>query len=404
MPSSTETRATRGDVEGALVEKIEELSLLRVLAERLADARDYGAACQALTDLVWEERAVDAVAFLSVDREHGLARLEATSPAQGAVVGAPALALDEPPFPALLEHAEPTLLLDALPPSWCPAHGPAERGVLIGAPLRVRGTVTGVLLVYTTGAAPNVEEDRRLLAIVAPAAAPALDTARTSAREEFLALLRHDISTPLTVATGYAEMLAQELESREDGTLAPMAAAILGSVQAVADLVSNYLHLAAIDRGVPWLVLEQVDLTALVTSIAARYRLAAHDKHLELVCTGRCTPISGDARQLGRVVTNLLSNAVKYSGRSGTIAVTLADDGGDAVLAVTDPGDGIAPEDLPRLFTRGARLHRDRSIPGTGLGLFLTRAIVEAHGGIIQAQSTVGVGSTFTVRLPRTPA
>src|SRR5262245_6068939 len=385
--------------EAALLEKLETLSLIRVLHERLAQAPDFPAACQVLTDLVWDERPVEAVALLTIDHERAVARVEAATPAHGA--GPRDIPLAHGPLRGLLDQPEPVMLFDCEPPTWVADAAPGTRGVLLAAPLRLRGRTRALLLVFTTGAASAIEEDRRLLGIVAPAAAPALDVARTTAREEFLALLRHDVSTPLSVALGYTELLAEQLADRHDPTLEPMAASILGSLRTVGDLVANYLDLAAIDRGVPWLVPGAFDLHQLVAEIVARYLLPAQDKQLQLTYEGTPMPMEGDPRQLGRVVGNLVSNAIKYTPGPGAVRVRLAAPADAAVLTVEDTGLGIAAGDLPRVFTRGARLHRGLDIPGTGLGLFLSKAIVEAHRGTIGVASAVDLGSTFTVHLPR---
>jgi signal transduction histidine kinase len=215
----------------------------------------------------------------------------------------------------------------------------------MSAPTQVRGTTTGLLLVYVRGDAATIEEDRRLLAITTTSAALALDAARGEAREEFLATLRHDINNPVAVALGYTEMVVERLRAAGDEASATLAASVAELLKVVADLVSNYLHMAAIDRGAPWL-------------------------H-------------------------------QYTSGPGRVDVTTSSDGTTATLVVADTGYGLAAADLGRLFTKYARFHRDRGIPGTGLGLYISKAIVEAHGGTLTATSEVGRGSAFTLTLPR---
>ncbi|WP_244929112.1 ATP-binding protein [Nocardioides sp. W7] len=113
-------------------------------------------------------------------------------------------------------------------------------------------------------------------------------------------------------------------------------------------------------------------------------------------------PMYADPRRLGQVADNLLSNAVKYSQRGGRVDVTLTVDGDRAQLEVRDTGIGISSADRDRLFTRffRSRLAEERSIPGVGLGLNITKQIVEAHGGRIEVESVLGAGSVFRVRLP----
>ncbi|HLK12657.1 MAG TPA: HAMP domain-containing sensor histidine kinase [Candidatus Binatia bacterium] len=397
MPSSNEGAR---QAAAALLEKIEALSFLRALNDRLARAPGFAAACRGLVDLVWEERVGELVAYVSVDPQRRVCRLEALAPPQPHTERAGELGFDAPPFAALLERAEPAVLPDQPPPPGLGTGGRATPPTLLCAPTRVRDATTGLLLVWTEGDAEDLEERRRLLAIAATSAALALDVARSEAREEFLAMLRHDINNPVTIALGYTEIILDQLRTAGDETLAPLAASVLESLKTVADLVSNYLHMAAIDRGVPWLHREPIDLGTLVADIVDRFRPSAVEKDITLTFTGESPPLLGDRRQLGRVLTNLLSNAVKYTPAGGRIDVTLAAGGNGVTLAVADTGYGLAAADTARLFTKYARFHRDRGIPGTGLGLYLSKAIVEAHGGTLEAASAPGEGSTFTVRLP----
>jgi len=232
MPSSTERRtAARPSAEEALLEKIEELSFLRALNDRLARVPDFASACRALVDLVWEDGRADAVAYVSVDPQRRLCRLEAIAP-----------------------------------------------------------TSTGD------------------------------------------------------------------------------------------------------------------DVSELAASIVDRHSSSAAEKRLIVTCHGACPSARADRRQLARVINNLVSNAIKYTPPSGRVDVTVASDEAGATLAVADTGYGLSGDDLPRLFTKYARFHQDKGIPGRGLGLYISKAIVEAHGGTIEVSSEPGRGSTFTVRLPHDTA
>ncbi len=203
------------------------------------------------------------------------------------------------------------------------------------------------------------------------------------------------------MAIGNAEMIADRLQATGDAATLARVASVVESLEVVADLVSNYLSMAVIDRGVPLLDYQTFDLCWLATEIADRFRPAAADKGVALTCAGEPTRVRGDARQIGRVLTNLVSNAVKYTPGPGTITVRVEPEPDGVVVEVTDTGYGIAPADLPTLGTKYTRCHRDKDIPGTGLGLYISRAIVDAHGGSLVTASTPGQGSIFTVRLPR---
>ena len=404
MPSSNEPPSPpRGSAESALLEKLEELSLLRTLGDRLSGAPDFAAACRVLVDLVNEERAADVTAFVSVDAERRVCRLEAIAPAHDTAAPAGELDLDAWPFHALRDRDEP-IVLEGVPPPWMIPPSPALcDATLLGVPLRVRGSTTGFLLVQTHASGARLEEDRRLLAIVATSAALAVEVARGGAREEFLAMLRHDINNPVAVALGYTQIIVERLQDagHPDPEVLVLAGSVSELLKAIADLVANYLHMGAIDRGVPWLHCEDMAVDGLVREVVERFRPAAAEKGIVIDLSGTGPIVRADRRQLGRVFANLVGNAIKYAPGPGRVDVTLAGDATEVAVTVADTGYGLAPADLARLFTRYARFHRDKGIPGTGLGLYLSKAIVEAHGGAIVVVSEVGRGSTFTVRLPR---
>ena len=400
MLSSGDARRVDSSTETALLQRIEEMSFLGTLNERLARVPDFGSACRTLVELVFEERYAERVAFVAIDALRGVCTLEAAVPSAPEDDHAPEASLTALPF---ADAHEPVVIRRPPPMPWL-AHDGAADAALIAAPLLVRGTAIGLLLVQTRGAAATLEEHRRLLALVATSAGLALDAARNDAREEFLATLRHDINNPVHVALGYMAMLTDGLRERGDGELLAVASSVTESLKAVADLASNHLHMAAIDRGVAGMTRDRLDIGALTAEIVGRHRPSASEKRIALVHEGGSALVRGDRRQLGRVVTNLVGNAIKYTPGGGRIDVEVAGAGNDVTLTVRDTGYGVAPTDVARLFTKYARFHRDKAIPGTGLGLYLSKAIVEAHGGSVHAESVPGEGSIFTVRLPRLAA
>ncbi len=388
--------------ETALLQRIEEMSFLGAVNQRLARVPDFASASRALLELVWEERYADAVAFVVVDGPRRVCTVQAVLPASFDLEPTAEMSVEREPFAAALAGTDPVVIRDVPPLPWMPA--PAAGGALIAAPLPVRGTAIGVLLVHTRGDAAALEEHRRVLALVATSAALALDAARNEAREEFLATLRHDINNPMHVALGYMEMLADRLRREGSPELLALAGSVTESLKAVSDLATNHLHMAAIDRGVAGIARERLDLGTLTSEIVGRHRPSASEKGITLVHEGASALVRGDRRQLGRVVTNLVGNALKYTPAGGRIDVEVGNMGDDVLLRVRDTGYGVGPADLARLFTKYARFHRDRAIPGTGLGLYLSKAIVEAHGGSVSAMSEPGHGSVFTVQLPRVAA
>ncbi|MEI5674491.1 MULTISPECIES: ATP-binding protein [unclassified Nocardioides] len=220
-------------------------------------------------------------------------------------------------------------------------------------------------------------------------------------KDEFVASVSHELRTPLTSITGYVQIL----QERDD--LPEQAASQLGVVARNGDrllrLIGDLLHAAQADASGPQLERRHTDLAVIVRDSveAASPAAEAAGVVLELTAPPRL-PMSADPRRIGQVVDNLLSNAVKYSHRDGRVQVSVALDGDRAQLEVQDGGIGISSADRDRLFTRFFRTRSaaESTIPGVGLGLSITKEIVEAHGGRIEVESVLGTGSVFRVRLP----
>ena len=213
-------------------------------------------------------------------------------------------------------------------------------------------------------------------------------------RRDYLAMVTHDLRTPLTSVRGFAQLL-QRRGVYHQGTVE----AVLAETDRMRRLIDDLADLVRLEAGKLELRCAPVDLADLarreVTSIQAQterhaIRVVAPDE-----------PVRGewDAGRIGQVLQNLLTNAVKYSPAGGTVTVTAATSGMEAHLAVHDEGPGIAEEHLPLLFERFYR-SGTTGAGGLGLGLYIARMLVEAHGGRITAASTPGRGSTFTVTLP----
>ncbi|MEW5851982.1 MAG: ATP-binding protein [Myxococcota bacterium] len=226
------------------------------------------------------------------------------------------------------------------------------------------------------------------------------------ARDEFLSIASHELKTPLTSLVLQIQSLrrmAQRFGSLDQAPPDVVAASLEGvdrQLKRLDGLVGNLLDVARITAGRLGLSLEDVDLASLTRDVVERFAQQAAQAGCSLV-VGADTPVRGrwDRIRVEQVITNLLSNAVKY-GAGGPVEVSVAEVGGQARLAVRDHGMGISPEDVPRIFERFERAVPARHYGGLGLGLFITRQIVTAHGGTISVTSQPGQGSTFTVDLP----
>ncbi|GAT64471.1 multi-sensor hybrid histidine kinase [Planomonospora sphaerica] len=229
-------------------------------------------------------------------------------------------------------------------------------------------------------------------------------------KDELVALVSHEIRAPVAVIRSYAEMLADLPELTDEPRM--FADVIDRKTAHLQHLVDDLLDLARLDAGHTAVDPRPVSLTRLVRQAVDEHRTAAAAKHLTLTTDlALHLPARADPVRLRQVLDNLLSNAVKYTPEHGTVTVTAGCDGGHGdegctsgtvAVTVADTGIGIPAEEYPRLFDRFFRASTARraGITGTGLGLAVTKAIVEAHGGTVTAAPGEGGGTVFTVRLP----
>jgi signal transduction histidine kinase len=219
-------------------------------------------------------------------------------------------------------------------------------------------------------------------------------------KDEFVSGISHELRTPLTSITGYVDLL-RELQER------PEAEEYLGIVERNAErllaLVDDLLFAARVQAGELAIDVAPVDLRVVVGDAVASARPSAERAGIALRADTDTVPIvRGDARRLQQVVDNLISNAIKFTPSGGTVDVALRANGEHVAVEVRDTGMGLAEDDQRRLFERFFRapVALDRQIPGTGLGLYISKAIVESHGGAVSVRSALGEGSTFRVELP----
>ncbi|MFP2927084.1 PAS domain S-box protein [Pyxidicoccus sp. 3LG] len=287
---------------------------------------------------------------------------------------------------------------------------------LMSVPLVARGRTLGVItfLALTPGRR-FTQADLETAEDLARRAALAVDNGRlyreaqqaVRAREEFLQVASHELKTPLTPLSLKLQMLArmaaslpQEHFPRLLGDLDMMRQ----QVQRLSSLMDELLDVSRITSGRFSLTMEFIDLCALVRETMARFEPEVLRQGGRLDADILSGTLDGiwDRQRLEQVVTNLLSNALKYGGGK-PVHVRVWREGETARLLVRDEGIGIAPEALPRIFDKFERAVSERHYGGLGLGLYITRQIVEALGGTIRAESEPGRGSSFFVELPLVP-
>lgn len=256
-------------------------------------------------------------------------------------------------------------------------------------------------------------EDEAILVQLAQMAAVAIENARLYheaqeailARDEFLSVASHELKTPLTALELQTQSLLRLLTRQADAVprerLTSKLQVIDQQAQRLTQLSNDLLDVARIRLGRIELRFEPVDLVALVQEVLARFEEQAQLTGSAITLHApSALPLVTDRGRVEQILTNLLSNALKY-GAGRPIEVVLSATATQVELQVRDHGIGIAPEHLERIFVRFERVVSSRHYSGLGLGLYITRQLVEALGGQIRVSSTVNVGSTFTVSLPR---
>jgi signal transduction histidine kinase len=244
-------------------------------------------------------------------------------------------------------------------------------------------------------ATPFAEDRRALLVVV-----DMTERERASAvRRDFVANASHELKTPVSSIIASSEAL-QIAVARGDDSSARFAKQIEESAHQLDRLVTDLLDLSRLERDQP--ELDPVGLDLLVREEVERIRPMAEERGIEVDAETVPIRVAGSRRDLVIAFRNLLDNAIRYTGAGGMIRVRLGRQKGDAVLEVKDTGEGIPTRDLGRVFERFYRVDtaRSRATGGTGLGLAIVKHVVESHGGRVEAESQLGVGSTFTVLLP----
>ena len=246
-------------------------------------------------------------------------------------------------------------------------------------------------------------------AFAAEQAARANAEAALATRDQFLAIATHELRSPLTGLVGYAELLQRKSQAGrlDDDAGRRIADIMVRQAHQLNRLVEQLFDVSRIARGYLELECRPLDLGALVAQVTEEFRLGLTDETQRRIAVTRPPEpllVDGDAARLEQVIRNLLSNAVKYSPDGGPIGISVARQGTDAVLSVTDTGIGIPAEAHAQLFQSFYRARNVGTIGGFGIGLHVVQAIVERHGGQITVASVEGQGSTVRTTLPLTAA
>lgn len=227
--------------------------------------------------------------------------------------------------------------------------------------------------------------------------------AQRQAQIAFLGGVAHDLRNPLSVLQLAVALIRDDQPLPPEDKLRKTIGRIRGQIVRMDRMIGDFLDMAKIEAGELDLRLQVHDARDLVRDVVGLFDSGATTSRIEMRLPDEAVPLRCDALRIEQVVTNLVSNAIKYSPPDSPIAITLGQDEEQVVIGVEDRGFGIGEGDRERVFEPFRRVGASKdSAPGAGLGLFVVRRIVEAHGGRIDVQSAPGRGSTFEVWLPRT--
>jgi signal transduction histidine kinase len=217
--------------------------------------------------------------------------------------------------------------------------------------------------------------------------------------ERLMAAAGHELKTPVAALHGYLQLVERNLSPDGSAQARTYAARALSQTLQIGELVERLFEVSRIQAGRLELVTAPIDLVAVVREAVEVAKTMPNAPTILVPPTRGPIVVQADAGRLGQVFVNLLANAVEHAATSPTIDVNVSRSGPIAVVEVRDHGPGIAGNVLPLLFQPYTQLGQKPSA-GLGLGLYLAREIVTAHGGTIEAESSLGEGTTITVRLP----
>ena len=223
-------------------------------------------------------------------------------------------------------------------------------------------------------------------------------------QEDLLHIISHDLRLPLTVIHGHMQLLETLLvESGINGNIQVSCEAIDRSTQRMNTMIQDLVDAARLAGAQLELAITRVDVARYLADLLDRVKLTLAVERIVTDIAPDLPPVAADDDRLERILLNLLSNALKYSPDDSPVTIRARRQGSTIVIAISDRGKGILPEEQAHIFDRFYRVKGERKVEGIGLGLYITRLLVEAHGGRIWVESQPGQGSVFSFALPIAP-
>ena len=306
-------------------------------------------------------------------------------------------------------------------PSMDPPQYPEEHELLalglrsrVLAPLQVGPRTIGMLGLVRTQADAFTPEELELVALLGRLVATAVQNIRayeaerstadelrrlSALRADFVSLVSHELRSPMAAVIGAARTLQGRWRELTPEQRESFLGLIGDETSRLARLIDDVLDTSRIEAGTFSFTFSDVDLGELLRDVVAAAEVAQDEVELSTE-VGALPAVRGDRERLRQVIQNLVDNAVKYSSAGGRVSVRAMADDGHVVIDVVDEGPGIAPEDQQLIFEKFGRSSGGSTKPGSGLGLFIARSIVEAHGGTLDVESVPRHGSVFRLELP----
>ena len=277
---------------------------------------------------------------------------------------------------------------------------PSARPLYVEGDLRRRaGGTVSVGITY----APLFDYEGRLVNIIGSVRDITRFREADEIKTTFISVISHELKTPVALIKGYADTLLREDAHWDRRTTQDSLNVILEESDRLNTLIDNLLEASRLQAGGLPLSTDIVALDGLAARVAGHFRTQTETQCIVVDFPESFPTVSADADRIEQVLDNLISNAIKYSPQGKRIEIRGRATPAEVIVSVTDEGPGIPLEEQPRVFERfyrGAR-HRNQSIPGAGLGLYLANAIVEAHRGRMWVESLPGEGTTFSFSIPR---
>ena len=413
-----EEAARAAEFQEVLLQRTARDNVLREAYAAVSTAPDLRAGFDGFAAAAREGLAFDRCSLSVVD--DGVATVVAVAGSmEGLLPLGTTLPVSDPLLTEIIRSREPYLVKDTTAAFPGDVDNLVMRGVrsFVGAPVIVAGEPRALL--RFSAAQPDVfrPDDLVLLRELVNVVGGALytlarlqDERQTTARlreldqlkNEFVGVVAHDLRSPMTVIVGYIETVLTHWDDIDDAMKQDLLGVASRNTKRLSTLVEDVLHVARIESGDFPFDFAPFDLGALVRRTADEMSAARPDRPVEARVPGALPTAYGDEDRHWRVLTNLISNAQKFSPPDVPVVVSVTAGESYLEVAVTDRGQGIPEEDLPRLFGKFSRLATaPTGEKGTGLGLYICRALVEAQGGTIGAESRVGRGTTMRYTVPR---